>query len=101
MQKVRVVLLGLGNLGRRFCEVVAAKDASLQARYGLELVLVGAADSRGAAYDADGLDWACVAQIKRDGGSIADYPGAGRAGWDSLALVEAANRLVPLGGNGG
>lgn len=96
MRKVRMVLLGLGNLGRRFCEVVAAKDASLRERYGLELVLVGAADSRGAAYDADGLDLARVAQIKRDGGSIAAYPVAGRAGWDSLALVEAADADVLL-----
>lgn len=96
MQKVRMVLLGLGNLGRRFCEIIAAKDTLLREKYGLELVLVGAADSRGAAYDPRGLDPVRVAAIKKASGSIADYPDAGRAGWDALALVEAADADVLL-----
>ena len=96
MQTLPYVLVGLGNLGRRFCEVIVEKDALLRERYGLELVLVGAADSRGAAYDANGLDPARVAEIKRAGGSVADYPGAGRAGWDALALVETAEADVLL-----
>jgi len=90
MQTIRYVLVGLGNLGRRFCEGIAKKDALLRERYGLQLVLVGAADSRGAAYDASGLDPARVAQIKQDGSSVGAYPGAGRVGWDALSLVEAA-----------
>ena len=93
VQKIRYILVGLGNLGRRFCEVIAEKEALLRERYGLELVLVGASDSRGAAYDANGLDPARVAQIKRDGESVGAYPGAGRAGWDALSLVEAADGL--------
>lgn len=91
MQTIRYVLVGLGNLGRRFCEVIVEKEALLRERYGLELTLVGAADSRGAAYDASGLDPARVAQIKRDGGSVGAYPGAGRVGWDALSLVEMAD----------
>lgn len=96
MLKIRYVLVGLGNLGRRFCEVIVEKDALLRERYGLELVLVGAADSRGAAYDANGLDPARVAGIKQDGGSVGAYPGAGRPGWDALALVRAAEADVLL-----
>jgi len=96
MQTIRYVFVGLGNLGRRFCEVIVEKDVLLRERYGLELVLVGAADSRGAAYDANGLDPAHVAAIKQDGGSIGAYPGAGRAGWDALALVQAAEADVLL-----
>ena len=96
MQTIRYVLVGLGNLGRRFCEVIAEKDALLRERYGLELALVGAADSQGAAYDKNGLDPARVAQLKQDGGSVAEYPGAGRAGWDALALVQAAEADVLL-----
>ncbi len=96
MQTIRYILVGLGNLGRRFCVVIAEKDALLRERYGLELVLVGAADSRGAAYDANGLDPARVAGIKQAGGSVGAYPGAGRAGWDALSLVEAAEADVLL-----
>jgi homoserine dehydrogenase len=90
MQNVRIVLVGLGNLGRRFCEVVADKDLELRERYGLALTLVGAADSRGAAYDAAGLDLATVARLKREGGSVGDYPRAGHQGWGALELVSAS-----------
>lgn len=96
MQTIRYTLVGLGNLGRRFCEVIVEKDTLLRERYDLKLVLVGAADSRGAAYDANGLDPARIAAIKQAGGSVADYPGAGRAGWDALALVQSAEADVLL-----
>ncbi len=92
MQEVRCVLVGLGNLGRRFCEIVTQKDALLRERYGLALRLVAAADSRGAAARPQGLAWDEVARLKREGGSIADYPDVGRAGWraqDLVAEVEA------------
>jgi homoserine dehydrogenase len=87
MQTVRLILVGLGNLGRRLCEVLPEKEELLRRRYGLELRLVAAADSRGAAYDPAGLDLAQVVQLKRTGGTIADYPDAGRHGWQSPALV--------------
>lgn len=87
MQTVRYMLVGLGNLGRRFCEIVTAKATDLEARYGLRLVLVGAADSRGAAYDAAGLHPATVARLKAEGASVADYPAVGRPGWDARDLV--------------
>jgi homoserine dehydrogenase len=91
MQTVRFLLIGLGNLGRRFCEILPQKDALLRRHYGLDLRLVGAADSQGAAYEPMlGLDPAQVAHIKRAGGTIADYSGAGRRGWQASELVAAA-----------
>jgi homoserine dehydrogenase len=94
MQNVRIVLVGLGNLGRRFCMTVADKQASLAERYGLNLMLVGAADSRGVAYAPEGLDMSAVAALKATGGTIADYPDVGRSDWDAVALVEAAEADV-------
>ena len=90
MTDVRIVLVGLGNLGRRFCEVVAEREEMLATRYGLRLVLVGAADSRGAAYAADGLDPAAVARLKREGATVGDMPGVGHREWDAVTLVEMA-----------
>lgn len=91
MRTVRFLLIGLGNLGRRFCEILPEKDALLRRRYGLDLRLVGAADSRGAAYDpAIGLNPAQVVCIKRAGGTVADYPGAGRRGWPAPELAATA-----------
>ncbi|MBN1874256.1 MAG: homoserine dehydrogenase [Anaerolineae bacterium] len=89
MRRIRLVLVGLGNLGRRFCEILLEKDTLLRARYGIELAIVGAADSRGTVYDPLGLDVARVVALKRAGGSVALYPGA-RQGANALSLVEEA-----------
>ena len=92
MKRVRTVLVGLGNLGRRFCDILVEKDRLLRERYGLGIVLVGAADSRGAAYSPDGLDPALVSAIKLQGKSVAEYPGLGVARWgaeEMLASVQA------------
>ncbi len=96
MQTIRIVLIGLGNLGRRFCEIVVDKDPLLRERYGLALRLVGAADSRGAACDPNGLDWAEVARLKRAGQSVADYAGRGQPGWEALALLAGCEADVLL-----
>jgi homoserine dehydrogenase len=91
MQTIRFLLIGLGNLGRRFCEILHQKDAFLRRRYRLDLRLMGAADSRGAAYDpVMGLDPAQVVRLKQIGGTIADYPGVGERGWQASELVAVA-----------
>ena len=91
MQTVRLVLIGLGNLGRRFCQILQSKKDLLQQRHRLVLTLVGAADSRGAAYDpVNGLDPGRVAALKASGGTIADYPDLGREDWPAPDLVATA-----------
>jgi homoserine dehydrogenase len=87
---VRIVLVGLGNLGRRFCDLLVDKGPLVESRYGLKLTLVGAADSGGSAYAGGGLDPARIAAIKRGGGSVAELAEVGRPGQPALALVEAA-----------
>ncbi|MEA3341295.1 MAG: homoserine dehydrogenase, partial [Chloroflexota bacterium] len=97
MRTIRLLLVGLGNIGRRFCEVLSEKDALLRSRYRLDLRLVGAADSRGAAYEpVVALNPAKVAEIKRAGGTIADYAGVGRRGWPAADLVAMAKANLLL-----
>jgi homoserine dehydrogenase len=96
MHTVRIILVGLGNLGRRLCEILPQKEPLLRQRYGLDLRVVAAADSRGAAYDPAGLDLKEVARLKRAGGTVADYAGAGRQGWQAPALVADAGADVLL-----
>jgi homoserine dehydrogenase len=91
MKTIRTLLIGLGNIGRRFCDILAAKDDLLRRKYGLDIVLVGAADSRGGAYSPDGLSPALLSSLKLEGKSAADYPGFGKRGWSPEALVSAAN----------
>lgn len=90
MRPIRILLIGLGNLGWRFCDILAEKEPTVEVRYGLRLLLVGAADSRGAAYDPHGLDPAALAALKRAGGTAADLP-RGRAGQAALELIAQAD----------
>jgi homoserine dehydrogenase len=84
---VRLVLVGLGNLGRRFCDLLVEKGPCIEARYGISLALVGAADSRGVAYQPGGLDPACLSALKIAGGSADDYPEGGRPGQSAAELI--------------
>lgn len=97
MTTVRLVLIGLGNLGLRFCRLLEEKRPHLQERYGLDLMLVGAADSGGAAYDpVEGLDPAQIVAIKTGGQSVAQYPNVGEEKWLAPALVATAQADVLL-----
>lgn len=91
---VRILLVGLGNLGRRLCDLLVEKGPHLEARYGLRLVLVGAADSRGAAYDVHGLDPARLSAIKQAGGSAADLPDVGQLGPAATLIAQAEADLL-------
>ncbi len=91
MVTVRTLLVGLGNLGRRFCDILVAKERLLREEYGVSVLLVGASDSRGSAYSPDGLDPALLSRIKLDGGSVGDYPGFGRPGWSARDLVASVD----------
>ena len=91
-QDIRILLVGLGNLGRRFCDILVEKGPQLEAEFGLRLPVVGAADSRGSAYDEKGLDPAQLSAIKEAGGTVADYPDVGSAtetGGDLVAHRDA------------
>lgn len=84
---IRLIMIGLGNIGRRFLRVLHQKAGHLPAHYGLSFLVVGAADSRGAAIDPAGLDPRQIADLKAAGGSVADLPGVGRTGVPALELV--------------
>jgi homoserine dehydrogenase len=44
MKTIRFLLIGVGNVGRRFLELIILKRDSLHDRLGLRLVLAGVAD---------------------------------------------------------
>ncbi|MGD2176494.1 MAG: homoserine dehydrogenase [Anaerolineae bacterium] len=97
MQTARLLLIGLGNIGRRFCQILQHKRELLRQHHRLDLTLIGAADSRGAAHDpVNGLDPGQVAALKASGGTIADYLGTGKRGWLAPDLVATAQADVLL-----
>ena len=89
--EVKLVLIGLGNIGRRFLQVLDRKADYLCARHGLAFKVVGAADSRGAAIDPAGLDLPTIVDLKREKRTVAEYPDRGRQGMLALDLVQQAD----------
>lgn len=72
-QKIRVVLVGLGNVGRSFLELMVSKADLLRQRYDVELALTGAADSAGAVMEAGGIDPTALRLHKERGGNAGNF----------------------------
>lgn len=51
----RVVLAGFGNVGRSFVKLILEKDSMIRERYGLDIVIVGVADSSGFVINPEGF----------------------------------------------
>jgi homoserine dehydrogenase len=95
-RSVRLLLIGLGNVGRRVLELLVQKRAVLSERFGLSLILVGAADSSGAAVQSAGLDAQEIVRLKTTGLGVAEYAGAGRPGSTALEVVETVSADILL-----
>jgi len=94
MSKARTVdllLIGVGNLGRRFARTIEEVRDELRLRYGLVFRIVGAADSRGAAVSPMGLDGAAIDGIKCAGRSVSELPNVGQPGVTGLEMIEAVH----------
>jgi homoserine dehydrogenase len=92
----RLILAGLGNVGQNLLTILQSQAALLRERYGLAFLVVGAADSGGAASDPAGLDLAAILAAKRAGRSVATLPGTGSAGASALDLARTLDADVLL-----
>jgi homoserine dehydrogenase len=88
MKTIRFLLIGVGNVGRRFLELIILKRDSLHDRLGLRLVLAGVADRSGVAVCPAGLDPQRVVELKLGGEGVAAYPRWGQAGASARQMVE-------------
>jgi homoserine dehydrogenase len=96
MNTYRLILAGLGNVGRSFLSILQSQEALLHERHGLRLVVVGAADSGGAAAHHEGLDVAMLLAAKRAGQSVASLTSIGRPGLRGRDLVHQLDAEVLL-----
>ena len=69
---IKMILIGVGNIGRPFLQLVLDKADTLYYRHGLRLLLVGLADSSGAALSAGGISPAEALQIKAAGRGVSE-----------------------------
>jgi glutamate dehydrogenase (NAD(P)+) len=78
LNNARLVVQGFGAVGRHAARFLTQKGA----------VLVGAADSRGAIHNPNGLDVTRLSEIKREGGSLIDYEDAAQLDRDGIIDIE-------------
>jgi len=87
---VRLVLIGFGAVHQQVARILLDKREDLGERYGLDLLVVGVADSGGAILQADGLDLAALLAHKQAGNSVCTFPN-GEPVSAALALARTAD----------
>ncbi|MCO6449702.1 MAG: homoserine dehydrogenase [Caldilineales bacterium] len=89
---IKLILIGFGSVHRTFARILLDKRELLTRRYGLDLRVVGIADSGGATYhpEGNGLDPAALLAHKAIGASARTFPG-GQPLPDALSLAQTAD----------
>jgi len=92
--QVRLAVIGLGNVGKRFLELVQSKHDLLKNRYDLDCVVTAAGDTSGGASYFKALDIPTILELKASGKGIAAYPTHGRGELNMLELIRGAEADV-------
>lgn len=107
MRRYDVALAGLGNVGRAFARLLAARAAQLRASHGIELVLAAASDRSAQVVDPAGVPVEELCRFKESGRALAEWPRAApREPADALrsrgieGLVDALPTRLEEGGDG-
>ncbi len=87
---IRLILIGFGSVHQHFARILLDKATILAERYGVELRVVGVADSGGASHQPAGLDLAALLDHKLAGNSVRSFPD-GDPVPDALALARTAD----------
>ncbi len=85
---MRIILAGLGVVGRSLLEIVSEQSEELVRRYGMSLRFVAIIDRGGAAVSENGLDSRRVLETKISSGTVSRYPGCGKPGLDALSILD-------------
>jgi homoserine dehydrogenase len=90
MQTVRLALIGFGNVGQGFAQILLERGDRYTENLGLRFMIVAINDLvRGCAFNPDGLDLSTILQAK-DFSSLPD----GAPGWDAFATIARSNADV-------
>jgi homoserine dehydrogenase len=73
-KKIRTIMSGLGSVNGNLLAILEMKAERLKNQYGLEFVVVAAADSSGTAIAEKGLGIGQLRKFKQSGGQLSDLP---------------------------
>jgi homoserine dehydrogenase len=96
VKNIRIVLCGLGNVGKSFVELVAERAADIETRYGLRLRLAAAVDVGGAAVNdtPEGLPAKELLTHLRSGGRVESFSTFGRPGLGVIDALQAGSDVL-------
>jgi homoserine dehydrogenase len=87
-------MIGFGNVGQGFAQILVEQGETLARERGFELVIVAVCDAqKGSLYDPDGLDPAVLLSTVQAGASL-DTIAAPFHGWDALRTIRETNADV-------
>jgi homoserine dehydrogenase len=95
MREVDVLLHGFGNVNRRVLELLERQRALLAARHEMVVRVVGAVDSRGGVFAAEGIKPVALLAARDDNGTVAAAPG-GEEGLTALECLARAKAPLTL-----
>lgn len=92
MKNVKIVICGLGNVGRQFIGLLADRRSAIEQQYGIRFRIVAAVDIGGAAISGDpgGLSPGELITHLREGGMIQEFGNCGRPGMTGQEAIAAA-----------
>ncbi|MEW5719959.1 MAG: homoserine dehydrogenase, partial [Chloroflexota bacterium] len=92
----RLALLGFGNVGQGFAQILKEQGALLAQRFGAQFSIVAVSDlQKGSVYDPDGLDPAALLAAIQTQGNFDDAR-APQRGWDALATIAKSNADIVI-----
>jgi homoserine dehydrogenase len=96
MKTVKIILCGCGGVGKEFLQLLADRGEELGAKYDLQLIVMGAADWKGAALaDSDeGLPVAELVTYLKDGNEVQNFPTFGKEGLTGAEIIAQGNADV-------
>lgn len=91
MKTYRLALIGFGNVGQGFAQILRDRGDALAQQFGVLLQIVAVSDLlKGSLYDPDGLDPAVLLDAVKTSGKLDAVP-APYHGWDALRTIADSN----------
>jgi homoserine dehydrogenase len=96
MKMYRLALIGFGNVGQGFAQILQEQGDTLADRFGARFQIVAISDLlKGSVYDPDGLDATALLDAVTADGNVAQVAAPYR-GWDALQTIAESNADIIL-----